>query len=133
MPVVWVDFFRADDVAIPEGFVDIDEAIAELESDPAIRLGLEKSRQSIAEALAAQRAGRASIPQRGLAYLRLRRGWSQKALAEAIGTSQPHIARIEAGRGNVLLETANLLARALNATLTEVNEALGFGESKGEY
>lgn len=62
-----------------------------------------------------------------LATLRMRRGWSQKQLAEAIGTSQPHIARIENGRDNVLLATANQLAKALGVTLDEINRCLGFG------
>lgn len=65
-----------------------------------------------------------------LAKLRLRRGWSQKRLAEAIGTSQPHIARIENGRDNVLLSTANELARALGVTLDEINIALGYSSGQ---
>jgi len=48
-------------------------------------------------------------------------------LAEAIGTSQPHIARIKNGRDNVMLDTANQLARALGVSLEEINTALGFG------
>jgi transcriptional regulator with XRE-family HTH domain len=60
----------------------------------------------------------------------MRHGWSQKQLAEAIGTSQPHIARIENGRDNVLLATANQLARALQVSLEQINAALGFDEEK---
>jgi transcriptional regulator with XRE-family HTH domain len=63
-----------------------------------------------------------------LAVLRMQRGWSQKRLADAIGTSQPHIARIEKGRDNVLLATANELARTLDVSLEQINEALGFGK-----
>lgn len=55
---------------------------------------------------------------------------SQRQLATAIGTSQPHIARIESGRDNVLLKTANLLSQALGVPLAEVNDALGFGEKE---
>jgi DNA-binding XRE family transcriptional regulator len=107
-------------VAVPEGFVDIDEAVTSLEADPVRREGLAKARQRIAQEVGAER--------RGLAYLRLRQGWSQKTLADAIGTSQSHIARIEAGRGDVLLGTANNLARVLGVSILEINEALGFGE-----
>ena len=120
--IAWADFYRADDVAIPEGFVDIDEAVESLEKDPTVKSGMESARTRIAEQI--------PIHDRGLAYLRLRRGWSQKRLADAIGTSQSHIARIEAGRSNVFLDTANQLARALGTTIVEINNALGFGENQ---
>jgi transcriptional regulator with XRE-family HTH domain len=86
--------------------------------DPKQRVLLDAARRRLAE----------KLPQSDitLAKLRLRKGWSQKRLAEEIGTSQPHIARIENGRDNVLLSTANELARALDVTLSEVNAALGF-------
>jgi ribosome-binding protein aMBF1 (putative translation factor) len=37
---------------------------------------------------------------RGLAALRLKRGWSQRTLADAIGVKQPHIARLESGHND---------------------------------
>lgn len=56
-----------------------------------------------------------------LAALRMTRGYSQQQLAAAIGTSQPHIAKIESGRGsNLMLETAARLAGALGVSLDEV-------------
>jgi DNA-binding XRE family transcriptional regulator len=118
----WESCFRAQDVPLPDGFEDIDTAVASLEREPARRAGLENARRRIAE----------KFPEKlsGLAALRMRHGWSQKQLAEAIGTSQPHIARIENGRDNVLLATANQLARALQVSLEQINAALGFGEEK---
>ena len=41
--------------------------------------------------------------------LRLRKGWSQNRLAEALGTSQSHVARIERGTENLALETCRKL------------------------
>lgn len=61
-----------------------------------------------------------------MAKLRRKQGWSQKKLAAAIGTSQLHIARIENGRDDVLLATANQLAKALNVSLEEISAALGY-------
>jgi DNA-binding XRE family transcriptional regulator len=90
----------------------------EQERDPKVRAGIARARARLAEDL--------PIERKSIAYFRLRLGMSQKQLADAIGTSQPHIARIEAGRDNVLLKTANSLARALNTTLGEVNQALGY-------
>lgn len=56
-----------------------------------------------------------------LGALRMTRGYSQQQLAAAIGTSQPHIAKIESGRGsNLMLDTAARLARALGVSLDEV-------------
>jgi DNA-binding XRE family transcriptional regulator len=116
--ILMCNFYRGDDFSIPDGFVDIDSAVDEQERDPAIRAGIARARTRLAEQLP---IGRSS-----LAYLRMRCGLSQRQLAEKIGTSQPHVARIEAGRDNVLLKTANLLAHALDSTLEEVNRALGY-------
>jgi DNA-binding XRE family transcriptional regulator len=112
------DFYRVDDFPMPDGFVDIDSAVEEQERDPGIRAGIARARMRLAEQL--------PFEQNSLAYLRMRSGLSQKQLAEKIGTSQPHIARIESGRDNVLLRTANLLAKALDSTLDEINRALGY-------
>ncbi|MGD9878555.1 MAG: helix-turn-helix transcriptional regulator [Reyranella sp.] len=117
--IQWAEFYQGTAEPIPDGFEDIDAIIEARERDEAARAGLQRARARLSQAL----KDRASP----LAVLRLQRGWSQKQLAEAIGTSQPHIARIENGRDNVMLETANQLARALNVSLEEINAALGYG------
>lgn len=118
--IVWLDGFRAEDIPVPDGFVDIDAAVEERErSDPAFPPRLQAARMRLANRL----------EPRSLAHLRLRCGLSQKQLADAIGTSQPHIARIESGRDNVLLKTANALAGALRVTLADINVALGYGDT----
>ena len=51
---------------------------------------------------------------RNLLYLRRYRGISQAALAAAVGTSQPAIARIESAQENITLDTLRRLTDALN-------------------
>jgi DNA-binding Xre family transcriptional regulator len=54
-----------------------------------------------------------------LAALRARRGMTQAQLAERLGVSQPHIAKLEAGRAkNIELHTLCRWATALGAKLT---------------
>jgi DNA-binding XRE family transcriptional regulator len=116
--VVIREFYRAYDFPIPADFMDIDAAVEQQESNDEIRGGIAAARARLATIL--------SLEKESISTMRLRRGMSQKQLAAAIGTSQPHIARIEAGRDNVLLKTANLLATALGVTLADVNRALGY-------
>lgn len=93
-------------------FQDIDEVVEFEEQKAARRQHLEKARRWIAEALPQQITG--------IAAVRLKKGWSQRRLAQEIGTSQPHIARIEAGQ-DVLLDTARRLAKALEVSLLEID------------
>lgn len=54
-----------------------------------------------------------------LAALRAQRGMTQAQLAERLGVSQPHIAKLEAGRAkNIELHTLCRWATALGAKLT---------------
>ena len=48
---------------------------------------------------------------------RLKRGWSQTQLAEAIGSRQPVISRLERGDGNPSLQTLQRIADALDLSL----------------
>jgi ribosome-binding protein aMBF1 (putative translation factor) len=48
---------------------------------------------------------------------RLKRGWSQTELAEAIGSRQPVISRLERGEGNPSLQTLQRIAQALDLSL----------------
>jgi ribosome-binding protein aMBF1 (putative translation factor) len=115
--VQWSARPLAQNLPIPDGFEDINDIVEELEQAPAARAQFEAARKQLAAEL--------PIDKTSLAAFRLARGWSQKRLADEIGTSQSHIARIENGRGNVLLNTANDLAAALGVTLEEVSRALG--------
>jgi ribosome-binding protein aMBF1 (putative translation factor) len=48
---------------------------------------------------------------------RVKRGWSQTQLAEAIGSRQPVISRLEQGNGNPSLSTLQKIARVLDLSL----------------
>ncbi len=48
---------------------------------------------------------------------RIRRGWSQTQLADAIGSRQPVISRLERGDGNPSLQTLGRIAKALDLSL----------------
>jgi len=48
---------------------------------------------------------------------RIKRGWSQTELAEAIGSRQPVISRLERGDSNPSLQTLQRIAQALNLSL----------------
>lgn len=54
---------------------------------------------------------------RSMTSLRLARGWSVPRLAAEAGVSEGVIYRMEAGRGGCQLETAWLIAEALEASL----------------
>jgi transcriptional regulator with XRE-family HTH domain len=56
--------------------------------------------------------------------LRLRKGWSQARLAAEIGTSQPHVARIERGTENLAIGTCRKLCAALDIDLNTLDRAL---------
>ena len=48
---------------------------------------------------------------------RIKRGWSQTELAEAIGSKQPVISRLERGDGNPSLQTLTRIAKAFDLSL----------------
>lgn len=55
-----------------------------------------------------------------IAKLRLRKGWSQAQLAEAVDTTQAQISKIERGVQNVGIDTIPLLAAALDVEPSEI-------------
>jgi len=55
-----------------------------------------------------------------IAAARLRKGLSQMKLAELLGTSQPHVAKIEAGKVRIQFSTAVQLADALGISLDQL-------------
>ncbi len=48
---------------------------------------------------------------------RINRGWSQTQLAEAIGSRQPVISRLEQGNSNPSLSTLQKIAKALDLSI----------------
>ena len=57
--------------------------------------------------------------------LRLERGWTQRGLAERVGTDQGRIARIEAGDVNLTLRGLARMAHALGVEAVELVQARG--------
>lgn len=70
------------------GYRSIRDFVAELEQDEGLAAELAEGRAWVADTYYAEEGDT-------IRTLRLRRGWSQTQLAEKLGTSQPHIARIE--------------------------------------
>lgn len=121
--MIYADFSSSNDVVpLPDGFVDIDDQVAADERDPVRKAALEAGRRTIAERYYANAMG--------LAVLRLRRGWSQRALADAIGVKQPHIARLESGQNDPSLGTMRKLARALGVSIEEIVRELDAGSQE---
>lgn len=119
--VLW-KVLEQQEVPLPSGFMELEDAVAAFASTPDRANALERSRRKLAVNV--------ELPLTGLARLRLSKGLSQQKLADLIKTSQSHVARIETGRENVLLATAVKLASALETSLAEVSAALGFGGSQ---
>lgn len=94
--------------------VSLESLISEFESDPEMDLAMQNARRDLVDSLYGREP-------ETLTVLRLMVGLSQARLAEMIGTSQPHIARIEGGRTDPGTEMIAKLARAL-----AVNEQRAF-------
>lgn len=67
------------------------------------------------------------------ASLRLARGYSQAQLAQAIGSTQPYIAKIEGGFSNILLSTAKHLSSALGVDLNQISAILESSAENAKY
>src|SRR5688572_25351360 len=109
---------------IPAGYTTIDEVVARLERDPVMREELLDARRWVADTVLAGKP----VTMR---TLRLRKGLSQAQLAEAIGTQQPHVARIEGGQADLRLETCRRIATALGVDLNTLDRALQGLRAKG--
>lgn len=87
--------------------ISIDSLVSEFETDPDMALHLALSRKQIADDVYKAKEGT-------LTFLRLKAGLSQAKLAEKIGTSQPYIAKIEAGKNDPSTDMIGKIANALN-------------------
>lgn len=103
--------------AVPPGFMSLSEFVAKNFAD--------SGRESLAEIRKRRAEEKYSVL--GVttpAILRGRQGFSQKQLAEKIGTSQPAIARLELGQDRPSFEKLNKLKEALNVSFDELMAAL---------
>jgi ribosome-binding protein aMBF1 (putative translation factor) len=106
--VVHAEFSAARPLPVANS-VSLESLISEFESDPEMASELEQARRNLAYSLYSAEGGT-------LTQLRLAVGLSQARLAELIGTSQPHIARIEGGRNDPGTEMIAKLADALGVS-----------------
>lgn len=110
--------------SVPTDYVAIDDLVRTVERDDARRNALEEARQWAADAL---------YPEDGLSIraFRLRKGLSQRRLAECLGTSQSHVARIERGTENLMIETLRGLCAVLDVDMNTLDKALRQQEEIG--
>ncbi|HEX8573349.1 MAG TPA: helix-turn-helix transcriptional regulator [Allosphingosinicella sp.] len=100
---------------VPPGFGRLDDLLDEFEADPALRQGLADARREVA---AKAMAGGCT-----LAMLRLAQGLSQTELADALGTTQPAVSRMEAGNQEPRLAMLRKLAAVLKVDLNTLDRA----------
>lgn len=115
--VIQFDAYLAGD-DIPAGFTTSSERIARLSKDERKRAALEDARRWLADRLPRLEG------ERTIRSMRLARGWSQTQLANAIGSSQSHVARIEKGTELIRIDTLRKLCAALEVSIADLNDAL---------
>lgn len=103
--------------AAPEAHTSIGDLVSEWNADSARRKALQEARRWAAKEFHGEEGDT-------LRTLRLQKGLSQQQLAAVIGTSQPHIARIEGGADNLNIDTCRRIASALDIDLNALNQAL---------
>lgn len=114
-------FQRQDHAAampeVPSAHQSIGDLVSNGSKDETRRAALEQARAWVADTFHAEDGDT-------VRSLRLRKGWSQTQLANELGTSQPHIARIERGTENVTIETCRRLCRVLGIDMNMLDAAL---------
>lgn len=95
----------------------IGQLVGEWEQDGKRRAAMEKARRWVAETFQGEDGDTVRT-------LRLCKGWSQIRLAEALETSQSHVARIERGTENLTIETCRKLTKALEIDMNTLDQAL---------
>ncbi len=102
---------------VPAKHTAISQLVGKWEQDGQRRAALEEGGQWVADTFYGEDGDTVRT-------LRLRKGWSQARLAEELGTSQSHIARIKRGTENLTIETCRKLSRALGVDLNTLDQAL---------
>lgn len=114
--------FKFEDHAIPKvetpaRHKSIGELVGKWSKDEKRRAAMEQARQWAADTFHAEDGDTVRT-------LRLRKGWSQTQLATELGTSQPHVARIERGTENLAIETCRRLCSVLGVDMNTLDQAL---------
>ena len=113
--VVVVDQSRPRERVLPN-HVSIEDLEARLSKIPGMAKELVSARNWVAETLYPN--------QTTLRTLRLAAGLTQTMLARKIGTSQPHLARMEQGQGDMMRDTMRRLCDALCVDMNTLDEAM---------
>jgi DNA-binding transcriptional regulator YiaG len=100
-----------------EDFVDLDEAVAKLDQDPAMQDVMVRARQWAATALYGEERD-------SLKALRLARGLSQDAFARSMKTSQATVSKWERGRVDMRVSTMQRIAQVLGVEVSDVCYAI---------
>lgn len=104
----------------PRDSVSIEDFVSRWERDPTRRHALAQGRRRLAAVSPLE-------DDFSIRALRLRAGMSQAQVAVHLGTSQPHIARIESGTLLPNLETLRKLARVFDVDLNTIDRAFPGG------
>ena len=86
------------------------------QADPAFSTRMAQARKLLADEI------HDVSPEDSFSKRRLMKGLSQQSLASILGTSQSHVAKIEAGKVTIYFDTAIKLAKALDLTLNDVQK-----------
>lgn len=113
--VVVVDQSRPRERVLPN-HVSIEDLEARLSKIPGMAEELVSARNWVAETLYPN--------QTTLRTLRLASGLTQTMLAKRIGTSQPHLARMEKGQGDIMRDTMRRLCEALRVDMNTLDQAM---------
>lgn len=107
---------------VPGDYISTEDLLAQFESCGEPTAVFQKSRGWIADTFYGEDGDTVRT-------LRLRKGWSQSRLAEALATSQSHVARIERGTENLTIDTCRRLCKALEIDMNSLDTALQRQES----
>lgn len=113
--VVVLDQSRPREPILPN-HVSIEDIEAQLKKIPGMAEELSSARRWVGQVLYEGK--------KDLRSLRLARGLTQTMLAAKIGTSQPHLARMERGVADVMRETMRRLCVALEVDMNTLDAAL---------
>lgn len=107
----------AREQSAPNNHVSVDDLVKLWEGDDKGRQSLQEGRAWVADAF---------YKEDGITVrsMRLRKGWSQARLADSLGTSQSHVARIERGSENLTIETCRRLCVSLDVDMNALDTAL---------
>ncbi|SDF72095.1 Helix-turn-helix domain-containing protein [Onishia taeanensis] len=108
---------RYPSISAPAGYTAIEDVVAKSESNPRKKAALARARAKLAGKLQGDEGDT-------IRTVRLRLGWSQAKLADLLGSSQSHVARIERGSENVAWETMKKLCKALQVDMNTMDEML---------